>query len=135
MWLAVILTKPCKETEAEAQLVKEVFSGATKMEDTVHQVLEKHGFWQTIRITSWVARFIQNSKKGKKYLLSGTLTTCETDKQVKFLVGRAQNSRLNTNKFQEISSKLICRRMKRLCTSAEEESGEASLFTYHQMPC
>ena len=76
------------------------------MKDTLHQVLEKHGFWQTIRITSWVARFIQNCKKGKKYRLSGTLTACETEKQVKFLVGRAQNSRLNTNKFHEDQLKL-----------------------------
>ena len=34
MWLAVVKTRPSKETEAEAKLVKEV-------EDTLHQVLEK----------------------------------------------------------------------------------------------
>ena len=76
------------------------------MEDTLHLVLEKHGFWQTIRITSWAARFIQNCKKGKNNWLSGTLTTCETDKQVKFQVGRAQNSRLNTDEFLEDQLKL-----------------------------
>ena len=51
MWPAVVQTKPSKETEAEAKLVKEVFAGATEMEDTLHRVLEKHGFWQTICIT------------------------------------------------------------------------------------
>ena len=106
MWPAVVQTKPSKETEAEAKLVKEVFAGATEMEDTLHQVLEKHGFWQTIRITSWVPRFIENCKKGKKHRLSGPLTTCETVKQVKFWVGRAQNSKLNTDTFHEDQLKL-----------------------------
>ena len=45
MWPAVVKTRPSKETEAEAKLVKEV-------EDTLHQVLEKNGFWNTRRITS-----------------------------------------------------------------------------------
>ena len=106
MWPVVVQTKPSKETEAEAKLVKEVFAGATEIEDTLHQVLEKHGFWQTIRITSWVARFIENCKKGKKHRLSGPLTTCETVKQVKFWVGRAQNSQLNTDTFHEDQLKL-----------------------------
>ena len=75
MWLAVVLTKPSKYKEAENKLVKEVFAGATEMEDNLFQVLEKYGFAQTIRITTWVARFINNCKKGKKYQLSGPLTT------------------------------------------------------------
>ena len=45
MWPAVVKIRPSKETEAEAKLVKEV-------EDTLHQVLEKNGFWNTRRITS-----------------------------------------------------------------------------------
>ena len=44
MWLAVVLTKPSKYKEAENKLVKEVFAGATEMEDNLFQVLEKHGF-------------------------------------------------------------------------------------------
>ena len=78
------------------------------MDDPLHQVLEKRGFWQTIHIMSWVARFIKASKKGKKYQLSGSLTInlCQTDKQVKFWVERAQNSRLNTDTFREDQFKL-----------------------------
>ena len=41
MWPAVVQTKPSKETEAEVKLVQEVFAGATGMEDTLHEVLEK----------------------------------------------------------------------------------------------
>ena len=47
MWPAVVQTQSSKETEAEAKLVKEVFAEATEMENTLHQVLEKHGFWKT----------------------------------------------------------------------------------------
>ena len=52
MWPAVVQTKPSKEKEADAKLAKEVFAGATEMEGNLLQVLEKHGFSQTIRITS-----------------------------------------------------------------------------------
>ena len=102
----MVQTKPSKETEAEAKLVKKVFAGATEMKDTQHQVLEKRGFWQTIRITSWEARFIQNCKIRKEVRVVWPLTTCEPDKQVKFWLGRAQNSRLNTDTFYEDQVKL-----------------------------
>ena len=111
-WPAVVQTKPSKETEAEAKLVKEVFAGATEIKDTQHQVLEKHGFWQTIRITSWEATFIQNCKIRKEVRVVWPLTTCEPDKQVKFWLGRAQNSRLNTDTFYEDQVKLNLKKNK-----------------------
>lgn len=106
MWPAPVQTKPTKETEAEAKLVKEVFSVAVEQEDSLHQVLQKHGFWHTIRITSWVARFIHNCKSSKANRLSGPLTTGETNKQVKGWVMRVQRSKLNTDQFQEDQLKL-----------------------------
>ena len=103
-WPAVMQTKPSKETEAKTKLVREGFPGATEMKETQQQILEKHGFWQTIRITSWEARFIYNCRKEVQVVWP--LTTCETDKQVKFWVGRAQNSRLNTETLHEDQFKL-----------------------------
>ena len=38
MWPAVVQTKPSKETEAEAKLVKDLFPGATEMKETLHKV-------------------------------------------------------------------------------------------------
>ena len=38
MWPAVVQTKPCKETEAEAKLVKHLFPGATEMKETLQKV-------------------------------------------------------------------------------------------------
>ena len=74
------------------------------MEDTLHQILEKHGFWQTIRTTSWVAR--KKRKKRHEVQVVCPLTTSETGKHMKFWVGTAQNSRLNTDTFHEDQLKL-----------------------------
>ena len=85
-----------------------MFAGATEMKDTLLQVLEKHGFWQAIIMHHVMgSKIYQNlDKKGKKYQLSGSLTTCQTDKQVKFWVGRAHKSRLNRDTFYEDQFKL-----------------------------
>ena len=101
MWPASVQIGPSKESKAEAKLVKEVVSVAVETEDSFHQVLLKHGFWKTIRITSWVARFLHNCKSSKANRLFGPLTTAETDKQVKGWVKRTQLSKLNTDQFQE----------------------------------
>jgi len=79
MWPASVQTGPSKETEAKTKLVKKVVSVAVETEDRLHQVLQKHGFWQTIRITSWVARFLHSCKTSKANRLLGPLTTTETD--------------------------------------------------------
>ena len=39
------MTKPNKETEAEAKCTKEVFAVAVDMRDDFDEVLEKHTFW------------------------------------------------------------------------------------------
>ena len=106
MWPASMQSEPTKETEAEAKLVNEVFSVAVETEDSLHQVLQKQGFWKTICITSWVARFLHNCKSSKANRLFGPLTTAETDKQVKCWVKRTQRSKLNTDQFQEDQLKL-----------------------------
>ena len=110
MWPAPVQTEPNKETEAEAKLVREIFSVAVEQEDSLEQILQKHGFWQTIRVTSWVARFIHNCKSSKANRQSGPLTTSETDKQVKGWVMRVQHSKLNTSQFQEDQLKLNLQR-------------------------
>ena len=103
---ATVQTGSSKETEAEAKLVKEVVSVAVEREDSLHQDLQKHGFWQTIHITSWVARFLHNGKSSKANRLFGPLTTAETDKQVKCWVKRTQCSKINKDQFQEDQLKL-----------------------------
>ena len=106
MWPASVQTGPTKETEAEAKLVKEVFSVAVETKDSVHQVLQKQGFWKTIRITSSSSSYLHNCKSSKANRLFGPLTNAETDKQVKRWVKRTQCSKLNTDRFQKDQLKL-----------------------------
>ena len=101
LWPAPAETEPSKESEAEAKLVKEVFAVAIEPDDRLHQLLQKHEFWPTIRITAWVARFIHNCKSDKANRLLGPLTTAKTIKQVKGWVLRVQQNYVNTEQFQE----------------------------------
>ena len=77
------MTKPNKETEAEAKRAKEVFAVAVDTRHDFDEVLEKHTFWRVIRISAWVMRFLQNCQSKKSNRVSGPLTTAETVKQVK----------------------------------------------------
>ena len=95
------------------------------MEDTLHQILEKHGFWQTIRTTSCVARLFQKRKKRHEVQVVCPLTTSETDRQVKFWVGTAENSRLNTDTFHEDQLKLNLQKKNRVSMSVECKSKES----------
>ena len=101
LWPAPVETEPSKESEAEAKLVKEVFAVAIEPDDRLHQLLQKHEFWPTIRIIALVARFIHNCKSDKANRLLVPLTTAKTIKQVKGWVLRVQQSYVNTEQFQE----------------------------------
>ena len=101
LWPGDILTEPNKETEAEAKLTKEIFATVTETKDNLDEVLMKNGFWKTVRITTWVRRFLNNCKQKKSARLNGPLTTIETDKEVRWWVQRAQESSSGTEKFEE----------------------------------
>lgn len=64
-WPDDILTELNKETEAEAKLTKEIFATAMETNDDLDQVLEKHSFWKTVRVTAWIRRFLNNCKLKK----------------------------------------------------------------------
>jgi len=74
-WPDDILTEPNKETEAETKLTKEIFFTAMKTKDDLDEVLEKHSFWKTVRVTAWIRRFLSKCKLKKAVQLSGPLTT------------------------------------------------------------
>ena len=74
-WPRDIVTKPNKETEAEAKRTKEVFAVAVDTRDDFDEVLEKHTFWRVIRISTWIMRFLQNCRSKKSNRVRGPLTT------------------------------------------------------------
>ena len=100
LWPRDILTEPNNETEAEAKLTKEIFANVTETKDNLDEVLEKNGFWKTVRITTLIRRFLNNCKQKKSARLVGPLTTFETDKEVRWWVQRAQESSSGTEKFE-----------------------------------
>ena len=85
-----IVTEPNHDTEAEIKMTKVVFGVAVEFEDELLRILEKHSYWKSIRITTWIVRFIHNCKSNKSEGLSGPLTTEEIDKQIKIYVRREQ---------------------------------------------
>ena len=63
------------------------------------EVLEKISFWKTVRVTTWIRRFLNNCKRKKSTRLVGPPTTSETDEEVRWWVQRVQESSSGTEKF------------------------------------
>jgi len=61
-WPAEIVTEPSKETEAEAKLTKEVLGTIAETKDDLNEILNKHSFWKTMRVTARIMHFVQNCK-------------------------------------------------------------------------
>ena len=105
-WPRDKVTKPNKETAAEAKRTKEVFAVAVDTRDDFDEVLEKHTFWRVIRISAWIMRFLQNCRSKKSNRVRGPLTTAETVKQVKWWIKREQERYSVTEKFLEDQQRL-----------------------------
>lgn len=104
-WPVDLVTHPSKETESEAKIIKEVLAAALETKNEFDELLEKHIFWKTIRISAWVTRFIENCRRDKEKRVSGPLTSVETGKQVKWWIKREQGRYSVTEKFSEDQEK------------------------------
>ena len=101
LWPGDILTELNKEIKAEAKHTKEIFATITKTKDSLDEVFKKNSFWKTVRITTWIRRFLNNCKQKKSVRRVGPLTTIETDKEDRWWVQRAHESSCETEKFEE----------------------------------
>ena len=61
-WPERIVTTATAESESEAKIVRDVLAVAVQEEDKLDELMEKFEYWKVIRITAWVARFINNCK-------------------------------------------------------------------------
>ena len=100
-WPNDCLAQPSNETEAEAKLVGEVLATTVETKDNLDEVLEKHGFWKTIHITAWIARYLHNCRSKQSQRLSGPLTTAETEDQIQMWIKRVQTRHSQTDQFKE----------------------------------
>ena len=65
-WPLHLLTEPTEETEAEAKLTEELFRTAVKTKNELDDILQKHNYWTTIRVTAWIRRLLDNCKLSKE---------------------------------------------------------------------
>ena len=71
--------------------------------DIFNNLLEKHELYKFLRITAWIARFLNNCQKTKR---SGPLKTDKTEHQNKFWIKREQHRVKDTETFK-ISKEIL----------------------------
>ncbi len=89
-WPKQLQIKPSEKSEFESRMVKEVMKVTIPKEaDFVDSLLEIFQLSKTVRVLAWVKRFIDNLIYGKK--VNGPLATEEMQKQMQFVIKRAQS--------------------------------------------
>ena len=67
-------------------------------------LITKNQFWKTVRILSWVQRFIHNCRQ--KHQVTGPLSTDETKEKIKCLIKHAQKDSESTKSFKNDCGRL-----------------------------
>ena len=101
-WPEDFKTAATKDSESEAKILKEMFALAIPVEsDSLYKILEKFPFWKTMRIFSWIARFIHNCRNTGSMRRKGPLTTDDILEQIDIWVKRDQSKYTNNKSFEE----------------------------------
>ena len=58
-WPEDIVAQPSKQSESEVKLVNNLFAAAVEVKDEVDELLQKHTFWESVRILGWITRFVK----------------------------------------------------------------------------
>ena len=95
------MTSPTNENETEAKVVHQVLAVEIEQRDELDDMMQKFGFWKTIRMTAWVARFIKNCKVKHSLRSKGPVTTEETKAQVNFWIKRVEERCQGKSDLQE----------------------------------
>ena len=70
-------------------------------DDQLDLMMRKSDLWKAIRICSWAARFVWNSRTKHQQRITKPITTEEMTKQLQFWAQKSQERSLNTTKFEE----------------------------------
>lgn len=100
-WPSDIVTSPTKETRAEAKVIKGALTVTMVTNDALDQLIQKWNLWKTIRIGSWVARFLRNCGIKCQQRTTGPITTGEANGQTEFWIRNTQVGCQDSTKFQE----------------------------------
>ena len=88
-WPNEVTVEATEETEAKAkQKSGEILKAVTQIEDMFNELSSKYYYWETMRITAWVTRFLHNLKSKQKRR-KGPLTTEEIRQQIDWWLKRA----------------------------------------------
>ena len=99
-WPTNIITEPTKESECEAKMIREVLSVAIFNDDYQQKLLSKYNLWKTLRIMSWVKRFVLNCRQQTKEKIYGPITTNEINEQKLQLMYYAQKLGEKSKQFE-----------------------------------
>ena len=109
-WPCDIVPTPSVESESEARAIKEVLAVSVEniQVNIREEILQKFSYWKSIRVSSWMQRFINNCQRTKEERVKGPLTTEETSVQVEKLVQVTQQKfkTEKTEKFEDERAKL-----------------------------
>ena len=61
-WPPDIVTSPSRETQAEATVIRAVLAVTIEAYDEHDELIQKWDLWTTIRVGSWVTRFVRNCR-------------------------------------------------------------------------
>ena len=73
-------------------MIREVFAAAQAQTDILDALLVKFSLWKTLRVCSWIARFIRNLRGNKARRSKGPLTTEKIEMQRHLLLKQAQDN-------------------------------------------
>ena len=101
-WLPDVITQASEESNAEVKEDQRVVLSCTLegKGDVIDNILEKHSFWKTTRITAWIARFLFNTRNSTERR-HGVLTTEEIQKQVHWWIKKDQSQFKDTEQMEE----------------------------------
>ena len=100
-WPPDIITVASPESNAEAKASKQIFALAVQSNNVMDEPLLRSSLWRTLRVGTWVARFLRNSKSPRNQRIKGPLTTEEINKQRLFWEKKTQKQWKGSDQFQE----------------------------------
>ena len=86
-----------EESEIERKGVKEILAAIVSSEITYDKLLVKYPMLKTLRILSWIKRFLTGCKKQQE---RGPLTSSEIENQREFLIKEEQHRYSKCKKFE-----------------------------------
>ena len=104
-WPPILVTSVTPESRAEAKVIQEVLAATTVETETddFDELLGRHDLRRTLRVCTWVTRFIRNCLQGHPRA-TGPLTTAELEYRTKWWIRRVQSRAVSSPKF--LSNKL-----------------------------